>query len=345
MKIVMACFEAVSMNHGGPHVQILQTKKELEKLGVHVELFDQWKPFSKSNCDLVHLFSANIGTFHFARNLHIAGIPFVVSPIFFTQHSSRTIRAAIAGNNVLNKFRPGIYSDYNFTRQICMWSNAVLPNTQEETGLIIHGLGIDESKVTVVPNGVEPRFASTTPSLFKKKYGVKNFILNVGHIGPPRKNVLGLIRALKAIDHPAVIIGKISKNHDGEECVREAAGNKNIILIEGLANNSKLLASAYAACDVFVLPSLFETPGIAALEAGLAGAKIVITPYGGTKEYFKDMVEYVEPHSVDSIRNGIFAALKKPKDDKLQKHIKANFLWKHVAQKTLEAYTSVLGHK
>jgi len=43
-----------------------------------------------------------------------------------------------------------------------------------------------------------------------------------------------------------------------------------------------MLASAYAACDVFVLPSMFETPGIAALEAGLAGAKIVITKYGGT---------------------------------------------------------------
>jgi hypothetical protein len=33
---------------------------------------------------------------------------------------------------------------------------------------------------------------------------------------------------------------------------------------------------------VFAMPSLFETPGIAALEAGLE-AKIVITPQRGTK--------------------------------------------------------------
>jgi glycosyltransferase involved in cell wall biosynthesis len=342
MKIIMACFEAVSMNHGGPLVQILQTKKELERLGVNVELFDPWKPFSKSDCDLVHIFSANVGTFHFARNLYAADIPFVVSPIFFTQHSSRTIRTAIAGNAFLNKFRSGIYSDYNFTRQICNWSKAVLPNTQEEAELVVRGLGVDEKKINVVPNGVEARFQAGNSSLFVKKYGVKNFILNVGHIGPIRKNVLGLIRALKSIDHPAVIIGKISKNHDGEECVREAAENKNIILIDGLQNNSKLLASAYAACDTFALPSLYETPGIAALEAGLAGAKIVITPHGGTKEYFKDMAEYVEPHSVDSIRNGILAALKKPKDDRLQQHIKSHYLWKHVAQKTLDVYKSVL---
>ncbi len=344
MKIVMTCFEAVGMNHGGPLVQILQTKKELEKLGVNVALFDPWEPFSKSDCDLVHLFSANIGTFHFARNLHLAGIPFIVSPIFFTQHSSRTIRAAIAVNSFLNKFRAGIYSDYNITRHICNWSKAVLPNTHEEAELVVHGLGIDEKKISVVPNGVESRFQSGNPSLFIKKYGVKDFILNVGHIGPARKNVLGLIRALKSIDHSAVIIGKISKSRDGEECVREAAKNKNILLIDGLLNDSKLLASAYAACDVFALPSLYETPGIAALEAGLAGAKIVITPHGGTKEYFKDMAEYVEPNSIDSIRNGILTALKRPKDKRLQQHIKSNYLWKHVAQKTLEVYKSVLEH-
>ncbi len=338
----MACFEAVSMNHGGPLVQILQTKKELEKLGVNVGLFDPWKPFSQSDYDLVHLFSANIGTFHLARNLHLAGIPFVTSPIFFTQHAARTIRTAIAGNSFLNKFRPGIYSDYNITRNICGWSKKVLPNTHEEAELVVHGLGVDEKKISVVPNGVESRFQSGNPSLFIKKYGVKDFILSVGHIGPARKNVLGLIRALKSIDRPAVIVGKISKNSAGEQCVREAAQNKNILLIDGLLNDSKLLASAYAACDVFALPSLYETPGIAALEAGLAGAKIVITPHGGTKEYFNDMAEYVEPNSVDSIRNGILAALKKPKDDRLQKHIKANYLWKHVAQKTLEVYKSVL---
>ena len=124
----------------------------------------------------------------------------------------------------------------------------------------------------------------------------------MGHIGPARKNVLGLIRALRTIDHPAVIIGKII-GKEGEQCLKEAAENKNILIIPGLENESEMLASAYAACDVFALPSLFETPGIAALEAALAGSKIVITPHGGTREYFGTMAHYVDPHSVDSIRN------------------------------------------
>ena len=77
------------------------------------------------------------------------------------------------------------------------------------------------------------------------------------------------------------------------------------MLIGSLDNQSEMLASAYAASDTFVLPSQFETPGISALEAALAGAKIVITPYGGTKEYFKNMAEYVDSGSSEAIKAGI----------------------------------------
>ena len=106
-----------------------------------------------------------------------------------------------------------------------------------------------------------------------------------------------------------------------------------------------MLASAYAACDVFALPSLFETPGIAALEAGLAGAKIVITPHGGTKEYFGEMATYVEPLEVRSIRDGIREALEAKKDLRLRDHIAGHFLWKHVAEKTREVYDDLKNEK
>jgi glycosyltransferase involved in cell wall biosynthesis len=103
-----------------------------------------------------------------------------------------------------------------------------------------------------------------------------------------------------------------------------------------------MLASAYAACTVFVLPSMFETPGIAALEAGLAGAKIVITPHGGTREYFGEMADYVDPTSIDSIRNGIRTALQRPKTANLKDHIMREFLWQSVAAKTAAIYRKTL---
>jgi glycosyltransferase involved in cell wall biosynthesis len=103
-----------------------------------------------------------------------------------------------------------------------------------------------------------------------------------------------------------------------------------------------LLASAYAACDVFVLPSLFETPGIAALEAGLAGAKVVITSQGGTREYFGGLAEYINPYSVKSIRDGIQIALIKQNDKQLRDKIRKEYLWSDVAKHLLSVYQIVV---
>jgi glycosyltransferase involved in cell wall biosynthesis len=342
MKIVMATYHSLAIDHGGPRVQILQTANELDKRGVEVSLFDSWSTLSKSNCDLVHLFGARVGTFQLARTLAIADIPFVVSPIFYTLHSPAAIRAATIVESMLKKIRKGLWTDYGFTKQICLWSSKVLPNTSDEGKLLERGMAISPEKITMIPNGVDARFEFADPAIFKKQYGLENFILNVGHIGPARKNVLNLIRALKTIDHPAVIIGRISNDAQGKQCVEEASKNKNILLIPGLDHDSEMLASAYSACDTFVLPSLFETPGIAALEAGLAGAKIVITPRGGTKEYFGTMAEYVEPRSIPSIQQGIMAALNKNPNSTLQHHIKKEFLWDKIAEKTLAIYSTLV---
>lgn len=341
MTIHIGGYQALSILRGGPRTQILQTAKALQKMGLEVRLFDPWNLPQFSPGDIFHIFAANIGTYHLAREIHALGMPLVVSPITYSRHSPGFIRAALKVSRLAQKIGPGIWSDYALCADICSWAARLLPNTRAEADLVRESYGVPRHKIQVVPNGVDERFAHGDPSLFEKAYNVRNFILNVGHIGHERKNVLALIRALATIDRPAVIIGRIISGPYGDACVREAAKHKHILLIDGLDNSSDLLASAYAACDTFVLPSLFETPGIAALEAALGGAKIVITRYGGTDEYFKFNAWYVEPSSVDSIRAGIEAALKAEKTPALREHVLENFCWEAVAEKTAVAYHEI----
>ncbi len=343
MNVTIAGYQAVSILHGGPNTQIRNTAAHLASFGVNVRFFDPWVKFDPRECDLFHLFAANVGTYHLAREIHALDLPLAVSPIVYSRHSPRFIASTLRCGKMLQRTGLGLWSDYIFTSDIVKWARAVLPNSRAEGDLVEHGFGARRETITIVPNGVDERFAAADPALFKKTYGLEGFILNVGHIGHGRKNVLNLIRALAGIDHPAVIIGRIIRGPYGEACVREAAKHKHIQLIDGLDNSSPMLASAYAACDVFVLPSLFETPGIAALEAGLAGAKIVITPYGGTREYFGDMAGYVEPDSVDSIRNGIVAALQGKRSPDLSDHIRRHYLWPKVAELTAAAYRASTG--
>ncbi len=333
------------MLRGGPRTQILQSKAELEKLGVRVSLFNSWKEFHRNDFDLVHFFGANIGTYHLAREIHKLGVPIVISPIFFTRHSHEYVRRIVKAGKLLKRFSGGIWTDYGMMAEMCSWASIVAANTVDEARLFTEGMGIPEEKVRIVPNGVERRFEKGKPSLFRKKYGTDKFILNVGHIGPERKNVFRLIQALQSINHPAFIIGRVENTREGKRCVELAQKNPRITILDSIDHDSDLLASAYAACDVFVLPSLFETPGIAALEAGLAGAKVVITSHGGTKEYFGELAEYVNPYSVKSIRDGIQIALIRQKDKQLRDRIKKEYLWSDVAKHLLSVYEIIVTSK
>jgi glycosyltransferase involved in cell wall biosynthesis len=345
MNICLASYQSVMMLKGGPRTQIVQTANGLKKLGVHISFFETWQELDKSKIDIIHLFGANIGTYHLAREIYKVGIPMVVSPIFYSLHSSQFINAVLFGDKFLRKIFRGFWSDYGILSDICTWAKMVLPNTRSESALLEDGLNVPALKLHVIPNGVDPRFQNSTGELFRSRYGVDNFILNVGHIGPERKNVLRLIRAVEGLDIPTVIIGRIENNSYGKICLEEAKGNPRILIIDSLPNDSDLLSSAYAACGCFVLPSLFETPGIAALEAGLSGAKIVITKHGGTSEYFGSHAEYIDPLSIDSIRRGILHSFREEKSSGLQTHIQNEFLWDRIAQKTFNIYQQLLSLK
>ena len=342
MHVLFVTNQAAALTRGGVCTQVLQTKEVLENLGVHVTLFDTWRNFQVNEFDLVHIFSANMATYHFARAVKAQGLPLVISPVFYTRRNAKVVQNVIKIDRFISRKVRGIWTDYGLIAEMCSWAEAIIPNTIEEGNLFVNAFGIPGEKVIVIPNGVEKRFAHATPGLFEREYGIKNFILTVGHIGPERKNILRLIEALERIDHPAAIIGRIEDTPSGRACLELANRNPRLLIIDAIPHDSMLLASAYAACDVFVLPSQFETPGIAALEAGLAGAKIVITPIGGTKEYFGNDAIYVEPTSVESIAKGIQAALENKNDEKLQTRIQKEFLWQIVGEKTIQVYKNIL---
>ncbi len=343
MRIHLASYQSIMLNRGGPTYKLLHTKKALEELGVDVKFFDMWDFNLKlTKDDLVHIFLANISTYSLASNLKLYGAKYVVNPIIFSNHPAWKIKLYQNLEKPLNRLFIRSMSDYKITNLICNNAEKVLPNTIDEGNLLVAGMNVDKEKMQVIHNGVEKRFAEADASLFQKKYGLKDFILYVGHLGPTRKNGKNIIKALRQIDHPAVIIADILHNKEGEWCRKEIEKSKNIKFIEWINHDDPLFASAYAACHTFILPTKYETPGRAALEAGLAGANIVITPNGGTKEYFGDMAFYPDIGSVESIQQTTSEALNTTKDNNLRDHILKRFIWSIIAKETVQMYQSVL---
>ncbi|MDP6670871.1 MAG: glycosyltransferase [archaeon] len=332
---------------GGGEIQLLETKRELEKMGHKVKIWEEENyDVDLSEFDVFHNFNIHRVNLEFVLQAKKAGLPVAVSTIYWPGLKSilkwdRGVKVK-AKNIAAELARTLRVPKLNKAREIIKKADVLLPNSKAEAKILEKQFGVDKKKIQVVPNGVDKRFAGATPGLFEKKFGLKNFVLYVGRI-EERKNVLSLVKAMNGVDATLVVVGKAKQGSECylRKCKKAADGNAKFL--DPIPHESKLLESAYAACKVFCLPSWYETPGLAALEAGLAGANIVVTQEGCAKEYFGEFASYINPESVDDIRTKILEEIEKPGPKGLSSHIAKNFLWKNAAEKTAEAYEKILG--
>jgi glycosyltransferase involved in cell wall biosynthesis len=339
MKILFGSFSAITVLGGGVEVQMRSLARELGKLGIEVELFDPWKRYDLKEYAFFHLFGSHVGTYHLGRSMRGLGMRLIVTPVFYSRHSPSRVAAAVGLAGKVRQ-RGGFWTEHMFCKELCEMAELVLPDTRDEMEMLAKGFGVPAAKMHELPNGVEERFAEASPDLFVSEHGLRDFVLYVGHIGPARKNVFPMLKAVKKLGVPTVLIGPVSETGYANQCMKLIGETPGIKVIPGLAPDSPMLESAYAACDTFVLPSLYETPGLAALEAGLAGAKVCITRHGGTQEYFAEFATYLDPSSEESIANALKQTLARKRDSVLRDRIRANYLWPRAGETLVAIYKS-----
>jgi glycosyltransferase involved in cell wall biosynthesis len=328
---------------GGGENQLIQTGTHMEKLGVPVRLFSPWTDRLET-ARLLHLFGMSREGLELARIARRRGVPVVLSPICWyepralaaLEHGPLRKLASLAAWG-LRSLAPSVPS---WRRELLRLADLALPNSRSEANQLVRLFAIPKERIRVVPNGVLPSVASASPELFRSQWSAEPFVLSVGRI-EPRKNTLGLIRALDGLGLPLVVIGKAPPGCEDYELRCRSAGRGRVSWLGQLDHHDPLLASAYAAARVFALPSWFETPGLAALEAGLAGCAITVTPFGSTQDYFGDMVEYARPDRPAEIRRAVVKCWEDGADPRLSQSIATRYLWPKVAQITAEVYDQV----
>jgi glycosyltransferase involved in cell wall biosynthesis len=339
--------------YGGAEVQIMKTIEYVNELneGVNIELFNMWD-HKIEDYDIIHIFkptnfqSESLSLAKFAND---RGIKTVISPIYYQTPEmrerifpNRFIKYLTICRDELSKLALFNSLDpFRSFKRLANMTDMFLPNTQAEKEYICKTFSISPAKCFLIPNAVEPEYAFGNTRLFKDKHGFDNYILFVGRI-EPRKNLDKLIKCFveSELETKLVIIGKIADKEYHQSCIKES--NENVLFLPPMPSKSELLMSAYKAAKVVALPSYFETPGLAALEGGLAGANIVITECGGTKEYFKDLAWYVDPKSDRDIKDALISAYNARRSSKLQKHISEHFTWDKVAKEMVNVYKGVM---
>ena len=319
MRVLFNTYPVAFDCPGGGEIQLLKSREALVEAGVEVLLFDPWHP-QFDRVDVVHYFSVQGGSSAFCGHVKGRGLPLLISPILWLTEDG------------MSQMDTG---EIGHLLHIC---DLILPNSAAEAGQLSTHFGLNPEKFVVILNAIDPSFGETAPeNCFREHFGIDGpFVLNVANI-EPRKNQLSLIRALKGLDVELIILGNIRYASYYEQCMREGEGF--VRHLGYLDHQGDLLKAAYRACTVFALPSTLETPSLAALEAAASGAKVVITGEGSAREYFGELVTYVNPLDVTDIRNGIVSALGSPKgSSQLKGHVLSNFTWARTAKQLVQAY-------
>ncbi len=321
MKIFFNTYPAAFQCPGGGEIQLLKSKEALERRGHEVVLFDQWR-HALSEADVIHHFSVQGGTYNICAYAHGQGIPLVISPIlwlsdYIDQYPMGEIELMISLADVL------------------------CPNSKAEVDRFVHHFDAPPEKYHVTYNGVDAMFFDeVSPDIFRSKFQItKSFILCVGNI-EVRKNQLALVEAAARVDVPVVLIGNVRDPAYFD--AMKAKFNGNFTYLGYLEHDDELLRSAYSACAVFALPSLLETPGLAALEGAASGAPLVITAEGCTEEYFGPDAYYVDPENVDDIAEKLAIGATTPREGGLLRSRVQQFTWDKVALQLERAYEKAI---
>jgi glycosyltransferase involved in cell wall biosynthesis len=220
-------------------------------------------------------------------------------------------------------------------------------------GEIIDLLKYDEARIKVIYHGVDhDNFKPYDNSLlteFKKSRNLPaKFILFVGSI-EPRKNLKHVLKGYNSL--PAAfkkeckfVLAGFSgwKNDEVMDIIRRE--HDNIVYLGYLSDLE--LAYLYNLASVFIYASLYEGFGLPPLEAMACGTPVIVSQSSSLPEVCGDAAYFVDPHSIDSISEGMTKVFS---DSELRKSLvqrglarAQSFTWDQSARSHLSLFSEVL---
>jgi glycosyltransferase involved in cell wall biosynthesis len=180
--------------------------------------------------------------------------------------------------------RRNYYTDCLYNRRV----DGVVAISRSIAELLI-AAGVDEHRVRVIPSGIDPSgFGAITPG----RLGTKDkFVIGCIGVLEERKGQRYLLEAAAALKQQGwalecLIAGDGSLRQQLEvESARLGLG-RDVRFVGFVTDTAAFLAKI----DLFVMPSLFEGLGVAALEAMAAGKPVVASRVGGLAESVLDGV-------------------------------------------------------
>ncbi|HEY0236286.1 MAG TPA: glycosyltransferase family 4 protein [Afipia sp.] len=220
-------------------------------------------------------------------------------------------------------------------------------NTRFTQGLFKSYPAAYRRRLVLNEHGIDVRAATQDRHATRAQFAVPQnarVILNVGRL-VDQKNQAVIVRALGKI-HDCVFV--VAGHGDDAERLMTLAGN------EGVADRVHLLgalgladvSNLYAASDVFVFPSVWETFGLAAAEAAISGTAMIVSDIAVLREVLasdRSPVVFVEKDDVAAWARAIENALDRPASRELLKAFSQEIAERYSVRQMIDRYCQILG--
>jgi glycosyltransferase involved in cell wall biosynthesis len=226
-------------------------------------------------------------------------------------------------------------NDMNFRRKIDHFDHVVCISEFIKRELLRRGY--DETKMTVIPNGVEIH------DLVREE---EDYILSLGRL-VRTKGLRDLINAMPDVGGKLLVAGAGPERKELER-LSSRLNLEDKVQFLGKVNEERK-AELFAACKFFVMPSTQEAYGIAAAEAMSFGKTLVCTNVGGLPEVVQDcglMVSPDEPRELAMAMNRLLddVQLRSFLGNKAKERARS-YTWERLVKQTEAVYELVLQNR
>jgi glycosyltransferase involved in cell wall biosynthesis len=209
---------------------------------------------------------------------------------------------------------------------------------------IVDTLGIPDSNVTVIPNGISKQFTRASDEAIAEvstRYDLpETFMLSLGSL-EPRKNLLGLLDAWLHLPEndrvPLIIAGGVGEKGVFGRFDKETLEHAGVRWLGYIPDDD--LPALLSAATLFAYVSLEEGFGLPPLEALACATPVVTSDHSALRENCAGEAVLVNPTDKDSIAAGLQQALEQePLEVRLARaeRLKARFNWQQSAAQLVE---------
>ncbi len=225
----------------------------------------------------------------------------------------------------------------------------ILTVSESSCGDIAEQLGVERSRMSVVPVGVEEQVFRPHPEIAK----VPGRMMTTASADVPMKGLVPLLEALAKVrtereDAHLIVIGRVKEGSRVPDVMERLGLGEAVRFVSGISDDE--LARWYASAELAIVPSLYEGFSLPAIEAMSCGVPLVATTGGALPEVVGRDGEtglLVEPNDPGALAVAILRALG---DAELRARLGAagrrrtieRFTWPVTAKTTAEQYSALL---